>query len=247
MNENIIFGREIVLTALQENKKIKKIIFQQSENASAKINKINFLCKEKKINFSFLPKSALNKISPNSNHQGVIAYLENFNYEDLNNFLNKTKTKKNVYLIAVNNLQDPHNLGAIIRSANAFKFDALILPERNNAPINETVHKTSAGYSLNFPIIKINNLANTLEVLKENNFWIYGLKKEGENISNIKWADKICIIVGGEDKALGDLVQKKCDFLVSIPIKNEVNSLNTSVSAAVAMYEAGKYEINQNK
>ena len=223
-----IYGRKPVLDTLDTDIKIyKAYILKQN---SKLINKIINKLEEKNIEISFVDKRFFDKID--INHQGVMIEVESFKYESLDD-LNDEKR-----LIILDQIEDPHNLGAIIRSAESFGFDGVVIPERRSASVTSTVYKTSAGAINNIKVYRVKNLTRSIKDLKDKGFWIYGLA--GEADSSIDKADltgKVGLVVGNEGSGISRLVRDNCDMLVNIPMLGRVNSLNASVAAGISMYE----------
>lgn len=223
-----IYGRKPVLDTLDTDIKIyKAYILKQN---SKLVNKIIKKLEEKNIEISFVDKRFFDKID--INHQGVMIEVESFKYESLDD-LNDEKR-----LIILDQIEDPHNLGAIIRSAESFGFDGVVIPERRSASVTSTVYKTSAGAINNIKVYRVKNLTRSIKDLKDKGFWIYGLA--GEADSSIDKADltgKVGLVVGNEGSGISRLVRDNCDMLVNIPMLGRVNSLNASVAAGISMYE----------
>lgn len=223
-----IYGRKPVIDAIDSGVKIYKafVIKQNSkivEEIIAKLNKAD-------VEINFVDKRFFDKIE--LNHQGVMVEAESFEYKDLRD-LDKYKR-----LIILDQIEDPHNLGAIIRSAESFGFDGVIIPERRSASVSPIVYKTSAGAINNINIIMVKNTNRAIEEIKEAGFWVYGLAGEASSpIDQVDLKGKVCLIVGNEGKGLSRLVRENCDILINIPMKGFVNSLNASVASAIAMYE----------
>lgn len=223
-----IYGRKPVLDTLDTDIKVYKayILKQNSKLVDKIIDKLN----QKNIEISFVDKRFFDKID--INHQGVMIEVESFKYESLDD-LNDEKR-----LIILDQIEDPHNLGAIIRSAESFGFDGVVIPERRSASVTSTVYKTSAGAINNIKVYRVKNLTRSIKDLKDKGFWIYGLA--GEADSSIDKADltgKVGLVVGNEGSGISRLVRDNCDMLVNIPMLGRVNSLNASVAAGISMYE----------
>lgn len=223
-----IYGRKPVLDTLDTDIKIYKayILKQNSKLVNKIINKLE----EKNIGISFVDKRFFDKID--INHQGVMIEVESFKYENLDDLSDEKR------LIILDQIEDPHNLGAIIRSAESFGFDGVVIPERRSASVTSTVYKTSAGAINNIKVYRVKNLTRSIKDLKDKGFWIYGLA--GEADSSIDKADltgKVGLVVGNEGSGISRLVRDNCDMLVNIPMLGRVNSLNASVAAGISMYE----------
>lgn len=223
-----IYGRKPVIDAIDSGVTIYKayIVKQKSkivEEIIAKLKKAN-------VEINFVDKRFFDKID--MNHQGVMVEAESFKYKDL------SQLDKYQRLIILDQIEDPHNLGAIIRSAESFGFDGVIIPERRSASVSPIVYKTSAGAINNINIIMVKNTNRAIEEIKEAGFWVYGLAGEASSeIDKVDLKGKVCLVVGNEGMGLSRLVRENCDILINIPMKGFVNSLNASVASAIAMYE----------
>lgn len=223
-----IYGRKPVIDAIDSGVKIYKafVIKQNSKIVDEIISKLQ----RANVEINFVDKRFFDKID--MNHQGVMVEAESFQYKDLKDL------DKYQRLIILDQIEDPHNLGAIIRSAESFGFDGVIIPERRSASVSPIVYKTSAGAINNINIIMVKNTNRAIEEIKEAGFWVYGLAGEASSsIDQVDLKGKVCLIVGNEGKGLSRLVRENCDILINIPMKGFVNSLNASVASAIAMYE----------
>ena len=223
-----IYGRKPVLDTLDTDIKVYKayILKQNSKLVDKIIDKLN----QKNIEISFVDKRFFDKID--MNHQGVMLEVESFKYSSLEDLSDSSR------LIILDKIEDPHNLGAIIRSAESFGFDAVIIPERRSASVTSTVYKTSAGAINNIKVVRVTNLTRTIKDLKDKGFWIYGLAGEADSdISQTDLTGKVGLVVGNEGEGISRLVRENCDMLINIPMLGRVNSLNASVAAAISMYE----------
>ena len=223
-----IYGRKPVIDAIDSGVKIYRayLIKQNSKIVDELISKLD----KANVEINFVDKRFFDKIE--MNHQGVMVEVESFQYKDLSDL------DKYQRLIILDQIEDPHNLGAIIRSAESFGFDGVIIPERRSASVSPIVYKTSAGAINNINIIMVKNTNRAIEEIKEAGFWVYGLAGEASSpIDQVDLKGKVCLIVGNEGKGLSRLVRENCDILINIPMKGFVNSLNASVASAIAMYE----------
>ena len=223
-----IYGRKPVLDTLDTDIKVYKayILKQNSKLVDKIIDKLN----QKNIEISFVDKRFFDKID--MNHQGVMLEVESFKYASLDDLSDSSR------LIILDKIEDPHNLGAIIRSAESFGFDGVIIPERRSASVTSTVYKTSAGAINNIKVVRVTNLTRTIKDLKDKGFWIYGLAGEAHSdISHTDLRGKVGLVVGNEGEGISRLVRENCDMLINIPMLGRVNSLNASVAAAISMYE----------
>ena len=223
-----IYGRKPVLETIDAGVAINRayIIDQKTPIVGKIIDKLN----RAKVEIKFVDKNFFKDVE--CNHQGVMIEVESFKYGSLDDLSDSEK------LILLDKIEDPHNLGAIIRSAESFGFDGVIIPERRSAKVTPTVYKTSAGAINNIKIVMVKNLNRTMEELKEQGFWIYGLAGEAESsIDQTNLKGKVALVVGNEGDGLSRMVREHCDMLVKIPMQGLVNSLNASVASAISMYE----------
>jgi len=167
-------------------------------------------------------------------HQGIALEVEDFQYSDIYDFVDKETST----IVILDHLEDPHNLGAIIRTSEAAGIDAIVIPKNRSVEVNATVLKTSVGTANNIPICQVANINDTILKLKERGFWIVGTDMDGCDFKKIDYRGKCAIVIGNEGKGMSDLVRKNCDFIASIPMYGTVNSLNASVAAGLMIYEA---------
>lgn len=236
--EDIVIGRNSVLELIKSGKDINKLYIQKG-NRHGSINEIISRARENKIVIKEVEKSKLDEICENQNHQGVIATVPPFEYSDIDDILNLAKQKnEDPFIIILDEIEDPHNLGSIIRTAECVGAHGVIIPKRRSAEVNSTVNKTSAGAVQYVKVARVNNLNDTIKYLKENDVWIYGTDAGAKSYYNEQnYKGGVAIVIGSEGYGMNKLVAKNCDFLVKIPMKGKVNSLNASVSAAIMMYE----------
>ena len=234
-------GRNSVLELLESGKDINKIYVAKGEKHGS-INKIIAKAKDKKIILTEIEKSKLYKMSQTENCQGVIAVVPPFDYCDVDDILNEAKEKKEkAFILILDGIEDPHNLGAIIRTAETAGVHGIIIPKRRSASVNSIVNKTSAGATSFMKIARVNNIADTIEYLKENDVWIYGTDMNTQKYYYDEDLTGNCaIVIGSEGYGISRLVKDKCDFLIKIPMKGRITSLNASVSAGIVMYEVVK-------
>ena len=231
-----IEGRNAVLEALKNGREIDYIYSKKGENEGS-INKIIGKAKDMKIMIKVVDKNKLDEMSESKNHQGIIAVANEYRYFELEEILEQTREKAGFFLI-LDEIEDPHNLGAIIRSAEASGVDAIIIPKRRACQVNATVEKTAAGATSHIKIVRVTNLAQTIEKLKESGIWIYSVDMDGADYTKTDLKGKIALVIGNEGKGISRLVKEKSDFTVSIPMKGHINSLNASVAASILMFEA---------
>jgi 23S rRNA (guanosine2251-2'-O)-methyltransferase len=197
------------------------------------------LAKTERVKIERVDRARLDRMTEGARHQGVAAEVKDFEYIGLAELIRKAKgSGGQPLLVLLDGIQDPHNLGAIIRSAHAAGADAVLLPDRRAAPVTEVAAKAAAGALAHLPIVRIGNVAQTLEKLKQQGFWIYGLTEHGaETYDQVVLHLPTVLVVGAEGAGLHDLVAKHCDFLVKIPMYGKIGSLNVSVATGVALFE----------
>jgi 23S rRNA (guanosine2251-2'-O)-methyltransferase len=194
-------------------------------------------CRRQGVAVRFLGRAELDRMAGNNAHQGVVAVTSSKRYNDLDDVI-AAKRGQHSLIVVLDGVEDPHNLGAILRTADAAGADGVVIPERRAVGVTATVAKASAGASEHLPMAKVTNIARTLEELKEKNLWIVGLDERGtQTYDTLDYNMDCAIVLGSEGKGVHDLVAKKCDFLVSIPMLGKVPSLNVSVAAGVVLYE----------
>jgi len=243
MNDNdyMIEGRNPVLEAIQSGRAINKLMVANGQKEGS-IKKIIAKAKEKGIVILYVDRQKINGLSQSDNHQGVIAFVAAYDYKELDELLNEVEAKEEApFFIILDEINDPHNLGSIMRTADAVGAHGIIIPKRRAVGLTPVVAKTSAGAIEYVPVCRVTNLARTIDTLKERNIWIAGADMTGEQThfqANFKGA--IALVMGNEGQGLSRLVKEKCDFLVNIPMIGKVSSLNASVAASVIMYEIFK-------
>jgi 23S rRNA (guanosine2251-2'-O)-methyltransferase len=237
-------GRNSVLELLESDNDINKLYVQSGEKHGA-IIKIIAKAKERKIVISEIDKNKLDQMSETHNHQGVIAIVPPYNYSSVEEILELAKSKnEKPFVIICDGIEDPHNLGSIIRTAECVGAHGVIIPKRRSAAVNATVNKTSAGAVAYVKVARVTNLNDTIKELQDNGVWIYGTDMDGtDNYNEVKYDSGVGIVVGSEGFGMSRLVKENCDFLIRIPMAGKINSLNASVSASIVMYEV----MNQRK
>ncbi|UZQ82598.1 23S rRNA (guanosine(2251)-2'-O)-methyltransferase RlmB [Thermoanaerobacter sp. RKWS2] len=235
--QNVILGRNPVIEAIKSGKKIEKIYV--SKTAGGNISKIINLAKEAGIVVSTTDNDILSKLAGSQNHQGVVAVGAVYKYFDVDDLLEYAEQRKEKpFLLILDEITDPHNLGAIIRSAEAFGVHGIIIPKRRAVGVNATVVKTSAGAVEHMRIAKVSNINNTIRGLKERGLWIVGTDvNAGKSFEELDYDFPLAIVIGSEGKGVSKLVLQNCDFVVKIPMKGKINSLNASVAASILIYQ----------
>lgn len=242
MNEEYndqIEGRNAVLEYLESGKDINKILITKGEKHGS-INKIIAIAKERKIIISELERSKLNQIAQTENNQGVIAIVPPYDYCEVEDILEVAKKRQEeAFILILDGIEDPHNLGSIIRTAETAGVHGIIIPKRRACSINSTVSKVSAGAVQHMKIARVNNIKETIKFLKQNDIWICGTDGQAKTYYfQQDFKMPIAIVIGSEGYGMSRLVKENCDFLVKIPMKGKITSLNASVSAGIVMYEA---------
>lgn len=239
--DDIVEGRNAVLELLDSDRDINKIFVQSGERHGS-INKIIAIAKENKVVITEVEKSKLDFMSKTKNHQGVIAVVPPFNYCEVEDILEYAKSKnEDVFILILDGIEDPHNLGSIIRTAETAGVHGIIIPKRRTVTVNSTVAKVSAGAVEHMKIARVNNITDTIRKLKGNGLWIIGTDGSATTLYyNQDLKGDIAIVIGSEGFGMSRLVKENTDMLVKIPMKGKVTSLNASVSAGIVMYEAVK-------
>lgn len=236
MEKNFIAGKNPVLEALKSGRSINKIMVIKDKTAG--LSSHLSLAYRKKIPIQNISAPKLDELSPEKNHQGIIAEVAGKDYLDFAEILESSKKSAEPLLLLLDGLQDPRNLGAIMRTAEGMACHGIIIPKRRSVALNQTVAKTSAGALEYVPVARVPNLVKAMEKLKKEGFWIMGCEASGdENIYDLDLKGPLAVVIGSEGKGLSRLVAEKCDFLAKIPLQGKVNSLNASVAASIVMYE----------
>lgn len=234
-------GRNAVLELLESGRDINKILVANGEKHGS-IHKILAIAKEKKIIVTEMERSKINQISQIQNNQGIIAIVPPYDYCEVEDILEEAKRKNEMpFILILDGIEDPHNLGSIIRTAETAGVHGIIIPKRRAASVNSTVSKVSAGAVEYMKIARVNNINETIRYLKEQGVWICGTDMDTNTIyTKQDYKMPIAIVIGSEGFGMSRLVKENCDFLVKIPMKGKITSLNASVSAGIIMYEVVK-------
>lgn len=239
--DDIVEGRNAVLELLNSDRDINKIYVQAGEKHGS-INKIIAIAKENRVVVTEVEKSKLDFMSKTNNHQGVIAVVPPFNYCEVEDILDLAKQRnEDAFVLILDGIEDPHNLGSIIRTAETAGVHGIIIPKRRSVTVNSTVSKVSAGAVEHMKIARVNNINETIRKLKEHGLWIIGTDMNTNTYYyNQDLKGDIAIVIGSEGFGISRLVKENCDMLVKIPMKGKITSLNASVSAGIIIYEAVK-------
>ncbi len=232
-----VYGLHPVEEALKTRGRAFQYVAVARGRHDARLQSVLNQCRATGVPVRQVPREQLTRLAQSTAHQGVVAVTSEKQYSDLDDLLAHRRGEK-ALLVVLDGIEDPHNLGAIIRTADAAGADGIIIPERRAVGVTGTAAKASAGASEHLPIARVTNTARTLEELKARNLWIVGLDERGpQEHTALDYNMDCSLVLGAEGKGLHDLVRKRCDFLVSIPVLGQVPSLNVSVAAGVVLYE----------
>ena len=225
-----VFGKNVANEVIRDVKKIKRAFISKNFDERDIITVLN----RNNINIKFMEKRDLDKFV-DGNHQGIVLEIEDYKYCDVDELI-----EENNIIVMLDHLEDPHNLGAIIRTCEAAGVSGIIIPKDRSVSVNSTVMKVSAGALELVKISQVTNLAQTLNYLKKQGYWIVGTDMLGTKYSEIDYSGKTVIVIGNEGKGMSDIITKNCDFIASIPMRGNINSLNASVAAGIIIFEAIK-------
>jgi 23S rRNA (guanosine2251-2'-O)-methyltransferase len=236
----ILYGINSVLEALRVRGRAFDYIAVSRERQDHRVQKVVEAARQAGVPVRLMPREQLERLSKTTTHQGVVAVGAEKQYVDVDDILRRKRGAWH-FLLVLDGVEDPHNLGAILRSCDAAGADGVVLPERRAVGVNETVAKASAGASETVPVAKVTNVNRAIEDLKEQNIWTVGLDERGtQDYTQVDYKMDCALILGAEGHGLHEQVRKKCDFLIRIPMLGSVPSLNVSVAAAVVMFEAAR-------
>ena len=227
-----IFGKNVAKEALNTNQKITRAYISKTFQDQALIQ----MLRNENIKTVFVDKVVLDR-KVEGNHQGIILEIDEVETIGLEEFLDKIKEKKYPTVVMLDHLEDPHNFGAIIRTSEALGIDGIIIPNDRSVGVNGTVVKTSAGAISYIPIVRVANLTYAIEKLKKHGFWIFGTDMNGEDYSKLDYNMPVCLVIGNEGHGMSRIVRENCDFIASIPMVGQINSLNASVSCGILLSE----------
>ena len=236
---DVLVGRNAVTEALKAGRSINKILVAEGDHEGS-VREIIALAKEHGVTFQTVARSKIDAIAPGMRHQGVLAYVAPVDYVDLDEILKRAEEKGEApFLLLLDELEDPHNLGALLRTADATGVHGVLIPKRRAVPLTATVAKTSAGAIEYVPVARIGNIAQTLKKLKEKGFWVAGADMDGsQNYYEADLTGPLVLVVGSEGKGMSRLTKEQCDFIVKMPMVGKINSLNASVAGSILMYES---------
>lgn len=243
-NKDIIAGRNPVTEALRSGRSIDCIYIAKGE-LSGSVKVIAALANEKHIPIKEVDRKKLDFMTSHSTHQGVAAVASVKNYATIDDIFALSEERgEQPFIIVLDEIEDPHNLGAIIRTAECAGAHGIIIPKRRAAGLNYTVGKSSAGAYEYVPVARVTNIAASIDELKERGCWVYGADMDGQNYCSSDLKGAAALVIGSEGKGLGRLVREKCDVILSLPMLGKINSLNASVAAGILMYEFTRQRLN---
>lgn len=238
-NPNLVIGRNPVTEAIKSGRPIDRILMQKDGEGSVKV--IAALARESGLQLQYVDKIVLDKLCPGKAHQGVAAFVAAHEYVDIDDIFKAAEKKGEPPLIVLlDGLEDPHNLGAILRSCDGAGAHGVVIPSRRSVSLTDTVAKASAGAIEYVPVAKVNNLASAIDELKKRGVWIAAVDMGGVNYPDADLKGPLAIVIGSEGDGISRLVREKCDIIVGIPMMGRVNSLNASNAAAIVLYEAAR-------
>lgn len=242
-NDNLIIGRNAVIELLKSGREIENVLIAKGEREGS-VNRIMAICREKGIVIKNVDRKKLDFMCAGANHQGVVANVPAHSYSTVDEILEFAKSKgEDPFIIICDEIEDSHNLGAIIRSAEACGAHGIIIPKRRNVGLNFIVAKTSCGALEYMRVARVGNLATTIEELKKKNIWVYCADMDGQLWCKTDFSGGCALVIGNEGNGVGRLIKEKCDVTVSLPMCGKVNSLNASVAAGIIMYEIARQRL----
>ncbi len=237
---DLIIGRNAVMEALNSGRAIDTLLLARGDRGGS-IGKIIGTCRDKGIVIKEVDVRKLDFLCGHSNHQGVAAYAAAHEYAELEDIFNAAAQRgEQPFIIICDEIEDPHNLGAILRTADAAGAHGVIVPKRRCSSLTYAVGKASAGAVEYVPVVRVSNLAATIDELKERGVWIYGADMDGKPWHEQSYDGAVGLVIGSEGGGIGRLIKEKCDFIVSMPMKGHINSLNASVAAGILMFEVAR-------
>lgn len=236
-NSNIICGRNPVLEALRSGREIDRLLVAHGTGGGS-VTAIIAKCRAKGILIKEISPQKLDYYCGGANHQGVAVMFASQEYATVEDMFALAETRgEKPFLIICDEIEDPHNLGAIIRTAEATGVHGVIIPERRSASLNATVAKAACGALEYVPVARVTNIANTIDALKQRGVWVFGADMDGDDYTRTDFDTPCALVIGNEGKGIGALTAKKCDAIISLPMCGKINSLNASVAAGILMYE----------
>lgn len=238
--EDMVAGRNAVMEALKGGRSVNKLMIANGSTEGS-IKEIIAVAKEKGVNIQYWDRSKLDSIARGIRHQGVLAQVAPVQYAELEDILQVAKDRNEPpFIVLLDELEDPHNLGAILRTADAAGVHGVLIPKHRSCPLSATVAKTSAGAVEHVPVARVGNLVQTIKKLKQEGLWVAAADMDGKDYYDTDLTGPLLLIIGSEGQGVGRLVKEQCDFVVRIPMVGKINSLNASVAGSILMYEAMK-------
>lgn len=238
--EDMVAGRNAVMEALKGSRSVNKLMIANGSTEGS-IKEIIAVAKEKGVNIQYWDRSKLDSIARGIRHQGVLAQVAPVQYAELEDLLQVAKDRNEPpFIVLLDELEDPHNLGAILRTADAAGVHGVLIPKHRSCPLSATVAKTSAGAVEHVPVARVGNLVQTIKKLKQEGLWVAAADMDGKDYYDTDLTGPLLLIIGSEGQGVGRLVKEQCDFVVRIPMVGKINSLNASVAGSILMYEAMK-------
>lgn len=238
--EDLLAGRNVVMEALKGSRSVNRLLVAEGQ-AAGSLREIIALAREKGIAIQSCPRSRLDAMAPGIRHQGVLAQVPPVQYAELEDILQRAKDRGELpFIVLLDELEDPHNLGAILRTADAAGVHGVLIPRHRSCPLSAVVARTSAGAVEHVPVARIGNMAQTIRRLKQEGLWAAAADMDGDDYYAADLSGALLLVIGSEGRGVGRLVREQCDFAVRIPMAGKINSLNASVAASILMYEAMK-------
>ena len=238
--EDMVAGRNAVMEALKGSRSVNKLMIANGSTEGS-IKEIIAVAKEKGVNIQYCDRSKLDSIARGIRHQGVLSQVAPVQYAELEDILQVAKDRNEPpFIVLLDELEDPHNLGAILRTADAAGVHGVLIPKHRSCPLSATVAKTSAGAVEHVPVARVGNLVQTIKKLKQEGLWVAAADMDGKDYYDTDLTGPLLLIIGSEGQGVGRLVKEQCDFVVRIPMVGKINSLNASVAGSILMYEAMK-------
>lgn len=244
--DDVLVGRNAVTEALKSGRGINKLWIASGDREGS-VSEIAALAKERGIVMQYVERAKIESFAGGHRHQGVLAYVAPVPYAELDDILKAAEAKGEApFLVLLDELEDPHNLGALLRTADATGVHGILIPKRRSVSLNATVAKTSAGAVEYVPVARIGNIAQTLKTLKEKGFWVAGADMDGEKAYyEADLTGPLVLVVGSEGRGMSRLTKEACDFIVSMPMVGRINSLNASVAGSILMYESMRQRLQK--
>lgn len=234
-SSDLVYGLHAVTGSLRANTGNK--LYLQDDLRGKNVDKVKALATEKKVSISWTPKKTLSDMTNGGVHQGFVLKVSEFAYADLSEIMTKAENEENPLILILDGLTDPHNLGSILRTADATNVTGIIIPKHRSVGVTPVVSKTSTGAVEHVPIARVTNLSQTLDTLKDKEFWIFGTDMNGTPSHKWNTKGKLALVIGNEGKGISHNIKKQVDEMITIPMNGHVQSLNASVAAAILMYE----------